>query len=184
MIAYLLLSLCYCFVYLQAYTTLPLAMRLRGLSPQEYGLAMAVNGLLIIALQPLVSGWLGKHDHCTVLAGGFVIVGLGFGLTALAGSVAGYAATVAVWTLGEIVTAGLGAAIVADLAPVSMRAATAGRTAPSGLPPTCSGRSAARACWRSVRPCCGSPVASWARGRPPDCWPWDPRSGAARGPPR
>ncbi len=26
-----------------------------------------------------------------------------------------------VWTLGEIVTAGLGAAIVADLAPVSMR---------------------------------------------------------------
>lgn len=121
MIAYLALSLCYCFVYLQAYTTLPLAMRLQGLSPQEYGLAMAVNGLLIIALQPLVSGWLGKHDHSTVLAGGFVIVGLGFGLTALAGSMVAYAATVAVWTLGEIVTAGLGAAIVADLAPVPMR---------------------------------------------------------------
>ena len=121
MIAYLALSLCYCFVYLQAYTTLPLAMRLQGLSPQEYGLAMAVNGLLIIAVQPLVSGWLGKHDHTTVLAGGFVIVGLGFGLTALAGSVVAYAATVVVWTLGEIVTAGLGAAIVADLAPASMR---------------------------------------------------------------
>ena len=121
MIGYLALSLCYCFVYLQAYTTLPLAMRLRGLSPQEYGLAMAVNGLLIIALQPLVSGWLGKHDHTTVLAGGFVIVGLGFGLTALAGSVVAYAATVVVWTLGEIVTAGLGAAIVADLAPAPMR---------------------------------------------------------------
>jgi MFS family permease len=121
MIAYLALSLCYCFVYLQAYTTLPLAMRLQGLSPQEYGLAMALNGLLIIALQPLVSGWLGKHDHCTVLAGGFVIVGLGFGLTALAGSMVAYAATVVVWTLGEIVTAGLGAAIVANLAPASMR---------------------------------------------------------------
>ena len=121
MIAYLALSLCYCFVYLQAYTTLPLAMRLQGLSPQEYGLAMALNGLLIIALQPLVSGWLGKHDPSTVLAGGFAIVGLGFGLTALAGSVVAYAATVVVWTLGEIVTAGLGAAIVADLAPVSMR---------------------------------------------------------------
>jgi MFS family permease len=108
-------------VYLQSYTTLPLAMRLQGRSPQEYGLAMAVNGVLIVALQPVVSAWLGKHDHCAVLAAGFVVVGLGFGLTALAGSVVGYAATVAVWTLGEIITAGLGAAIVADLAPPSMR---------------------------------------------------------------
>jgi MFS family permease len=121
MIAFLALSLCYCFVYLQAYTSLPLAMRLHGLSPQKYGLAMAVNGILIVALQPLVSGWLGRHDHTAVLAAGFVIVGLGFGLTALAGSVVAHAATVAVWTLGEIVTAGIGAAIVADLAPASMR---------------------------------------------------------------
>jgi predicted MFS family arabinose efflux permease len=121
MLAYLALTLSYCFVYLQAYTTLPLAMHLRGLSPQDYGLAMAVNGILIVALQPLVSGWLDKHDHGTVLAAGFVIVGLGFGLTALAGSLLAYAAAVAVWTLGEIITAGLGAAIVTDLAPASMR---------------------------------------------------------------
>jgi MFS family permease len=121
MLAYLALTLCYCFVYLQSYTTLPLAMRLQGLSPQEYGLAMAVNGILIVALQPWVSGWLGRHDPCIVLAAGFVVVGLGFGLTALAGSVLAYAATVVVWTLGEIITAGLGAAIVADLAPPAMR---------------------------------------------------------------
>ena len=121
MLAYLALTLCFCFVYLQSYTTLPLAMRLQRLSPQEYGLAMAVNGILIVALQPWVSGWLGKHDHCAVLAAGFVVVGLGFGLTALAGSVLAYATTVAVWTFGEIITAGLGAAIVADLAPPSMR---------------------------------------------------------------
>jgi MFS family permease len=119
--ANLALTLCYSFVYLQSYTTLPLAMRLQGLSPQEYGLAMAVNGILIVALQPWVSGWLGRHDPCIVLAAGFVVVGLGFGLTVLAGSVLAYAATVVVWTLGEIITAGLGAAIVADLAPPSMR---------------------------------------------------------------
>ena len=121
MAVYLALTLCYCFVYLQAYTTLPLAMRLHGLSPQAYGLAMAVNGILIVALQPLVSGWLGARDKTAVLAAGFVIVSLGFGLTAAAGSTPAYAATVAVWTLGEIVTAGLGAAIVADLAPSHMR---------------------------------------------------------------
>ncbi len=49
------------------------------------------------------------------------MAGLGFGLTALAGSVLAYAATVAVWTLGEIIMAGLGATIVADLAPPSVR---------------------------------------------------------------
>ena len=51
MIAYLALTLCYCLVYLQAYTTLPLAMRLRGLSPQAYGLAMAVNGVGMLVHQ-------------------------------------------------------------------------------------------------------------------------------------
>jgi dipeptide/tripeptide permease len=56
-----------------------------------------------------------------VLAAGFVLVGLGFGLTALAGSLLAYAVTVVVWTIGEIITAGLGAALVADLAPASMR---------------------------------------------------------------
>jgi len=121
MIAYLALTLCYCLVYLQAYTTLPLAMRLRGMPPQAYGLAMAVNGVLIVALQPVVSAWLGRRNRTIVLAAGFVLVGLGFGLTAVATSVIAYGLTVGVWTLGEIVTAGIGAAIVADLAPAHMR---------------------------------------------------------------
>jgi MFS family permease len=120
-IAYLALTLVYCFVYLQAYTTLPLAMRLHGLSPQAYGLAMTVNGILIVALQPVASRWLATYRKTAVLAVGFAIVGLGFGLTAAASSTAAYAATVAVWTLGEIVTAGIGPAIMADLAPAHMR---------------------------------------------------------------
>jgi MFS family permease len=121
MMAYLALTFCYCLVYLQAYTTLPLAMRLQGLPPGSFGLAIAVNGIVIVAVQPLVSGWLGRHDHSSVLAVGFLIGGLGVGLTALAHSTAGYAVTVVVWTLGEIVTAGLGAAIVSELAPAHMR---------------------------------------------------------------
>jgi MFS family permease len=60
------------------------------------------------------------------LASGFVIVGLGFGLTALAGSVVAYGATVVVWTLGEIVTAALGSAIVAGLAAVPERSRYSG----------------------------------------------------------
>lgn len=121
MVGYLGLTLAYTFVYLQAYTTLPLAMKLQGLSPGDYGLAMAVNGLLIVVLQPVVNGWLARRDHVAELAAGMAVVGLGFGLTALAGSTFWYAVTVAVWTLGEILTAGMAGTIVADLAPVHLR---------------------------------------------------------------
>jgi MFS family permease len=72
-------------------------------------------------LQPVLSSWLGRYDPVRVLALGFAGVSLGFGLTAVAASTGVYAATVAVWTLGEIITAGLGAAIVAGLAPAHMR---------------------------------------------------------------
>jgi MFS family permease len=121
MVGYLGLTLAYTFVYLQAYTTLPLAMKLHGLSPSDYGLAMAVNGLLIVVLQPLLNGWLARRDHVAALAAGMAVVGLGFGLTALAGSTLWYAVTVIVWTLGEILTAGMAGTIVAALAPVHLR---------------------------------------------------------------
>lgn len=121
MVGYMVLSLAYTFVYLQAYTTLPLAMKLHGLPPSSFGLAMTVNGLLIVVIQPLVNAWLARRDNVIVLAIGIVVVGLGFGLTSLADSTAWYAATVAVWTLGEVFTAGTAGAIVADLAPVHLR---------------------------------------------------------------
>jgi MFS family permease len=121
MVGYMALSLAYTFVYLQAYTTLPLAMKLHGLPPGDFGLAMTVNGLLIVVIQPLVNVWLSRRDNVWVLAAGIAVVGLGFGLTSLADSTAWYAATVAVWTLGEIFTAGTAGAIVADLAPVHLR---------------------------------------------------------------
>jgi MFS family permease len=121
MIVFVLLSLAVSFVYMQAYTTLPLAMTLSGLHTQAYGLAMAVNGVAIVAIQPLASAWLGRYDLSVVLACGIALIGLGFGLTSLASTTWSYAATVFVWTLGEITTAGTGAAIVASLAPPDLR---------------------------------------------------------------
>ena len=121
MAGYLCCTLAYTFVYLQAFTTLPLAMKLRGLPPGDYGLAMALNGLLIVAIQPVASGWLARRDHAGTLAAGVAITGIGFGLTSIASTTPGYAVSVAVWTLGEIITAGMAGAIVADLAPAHLR---------------------------------------------------------------
>jgi MFS family permease len=121
MVAYIVICVLSSFVYAQAFTTLPLAMTGAGLSPSDYGLVMAVNGVLIVLIQPLTGDWLGRRDHSTVLAIGFAVIGGGFALNAVVSGVAGYAATVVVWTLGEIVTAGVPGAIVAALAPAHLR---------------------------------------------------------------
>ncbi|MEW9527826.1 MDR family MFS transporter [Microbispora sp. NPDC049125] len=121
MVAFVLINLAYTMVYLQAYTTLPLAMSAKGLPTSAYGVAMAVNGLLIVVVQPLTNAWLSRHDPSVVLAAGLAVVGAGFALTALVSSAAWLALSVAVWTLGEVLTAGVSGAIVAALAPAHLR---------------------------------------------------------------
>lgn len=121
LLAYLGTAFGYLFVYLQAYTTLPLAMGRDHLSPAAYGVAIALNGVVIVVVQPLVIRRLSRYDRPRVLACGTVLAGLGFGLNALAGSAPAYAATVVVWTLGEIVVSAVGQTIVADLAPAHLR---------------------------------------------------------------
>ncbi|GIH25577.1 MFS transporter [Acrocarpospora phusangensis] len=119
MLAFVTVNLAYTCVYLQAFFTLPLAMKDLGTS--AYGWVMAVNGLVIVFVQPLTNGWLARRDPSTVLAAGFAIVGLGFALTVFASTALGFGLTVAVWTSGEILTAGMGGAIVASLAPPHLR---------------------------------------------------------------
>lgn len=120
-VAFLLLTLIVECVYMQAYTTLPLAMSGNGLPPQAYGLAMAVNGLVIIAVQPVTADWIGRRDKVIMIACGIGCFGLGFGLTALARTTWEYALCVVIWTLGEILTNATGAALIAGLAPPRLR---------------------------------------------------------------
>ena len=108
-------------VYMQIDNTLPLAIVGHGLSTSTYGLVAALNGVLIVVLQPLAVRVLDRFDALRVLAAGYLLLGLGFGLTAFASTLLGFAGTVVVWTLGEIATAGLLSALVADLAPVEAR---------------------------------------------------------------
>lgn len=121
MVGCVLVNLVYMFVYLQAYTTLPLAMAGHGLPTGAYGVAMSVNGLLIVLFQPLTLGRLTRYDPSRVLATGFAVIGAGFALTGLVSSAAGYTAAVALWTAGEVVAAGMASTIVASLAPVHLR---------------------------------------------------------------
>jgi MFS family permease len=108
-------------VYLQAFTTLPLVLRDDGLGASGYGLVLGLNGLLIIALQPAVLGLLARRDRGKLLLVAGLLQGGGVALHGLADSLLGHAAVVVVWTVGEVLQAGLLATVVAGLAPAHLR---------------------------------------------------------------
>jgi MFS family permease len=108
-------------IYIQAYVALPLAMSADGLSPASYGLAYAVNPIAIIAIQPWTLGWLTSLRPIVVFAGSTVVLGAGFGLTGFAHSTVAYAATVFVWTMGEIGFNAVGPTIINSIAPTHLR---------------------------------------------------------------
>ncbi|MGP3930889.1 MDR family MFS transporter [Nonomuraea sp. KM88] len=127
MVGFTLVVLGNALVYGQTMTMLPVAMtEVVKLSPGQFGLAMALNGVLIVLVQPLVSGWLGRRDASRTLATGLAVMGLGFAMTAFVTSTLGLVVTIAVWTTGEIITAGVPGAVVAALAPAHLRGRYAG----------------------------------------------------------
>ncbi|RVX39270.1 putative MFS family arabinose efflux permease [Nonomuraea polychroma] len=127
MVAFTLVTLGHALLYSQTMTMLPVAMTgVVGLTPVQFGLAMALNGVLIVVVQPLVSGWLGRRDASRTFALGLAVMGAGFAMTAYVTSTLGLAVTIAVWTAGEIVTAGIAGSIVATLAPADLRGRYAG----------------------------------------------------------
>jgi predicted MFS family arabinose efflux permease len=56
-----------------------------------------------------------------LLVGSALVMGVGFWLTALAGSLVAFGLTVVVWTLGEIGFNAVGPALVANIAPADLR---------------------------------------------------------------
>jgi predicted MFS family arabinose efflux permease len=122
MVGFTLVALGNALVYSQTLSMLPVAMtEVVKLTPGEYGLAMALNGVLIVVVQPLVSGWLGRHDPARTFALGLAVMAAGFAMTAFVTTMWGLVLTIAVWTAGEIITAGIPGSIVARLAPPELR---------------------------------------------------------------
>ncbi|MFE4283102.1 MFS transporter, partial [Streptomyces goshikiensis] len=101
------------FVYSLTEVALPLAVRDSGLSPAVYGAMAAVNAVLVVALQPVVTARLDRLPQLPVQVAGSVLIAAGVALTGLADSVAGYAASVVVWSVGEVVVAGIAVSVVA-----------------------------------------------------------------------
>ncbi|MEV0838130.1 MFS transporter [Actinocatenispora sera] len=121
LVALVLLTLAYATLYNQAQVAIPLAIRDHGLPATVYGTAAAINGIVIVVLQPVLTTWLARFDRMKVLAVSWALVGGGMALTGLAHTAWQYCLVVVVWTIGEVGTAGFTAALVADLAPAQAR---------------------------------------------------------------
>ncbi|MFF4186881.1 MDR family MFS transporter [Streptomyces sp. NPDC001691] len=108
-------------IFQQGYVGLPVAMGTDGFSSADFGLAIAVNGVLIVAVQIPITRFIQHRDPRRLLIVSALLAGYGFGLTAFAGSVAVYALTICVWTLAEIVNAPTQTGLVVRLSPVHGR---------------------------------------------------------------
>ncbi|MEU1450707.1 MDR family MFS transporter [Streptomyces avermitilis] len=115
------LSFLVALVFQQGSVGLPVAMGEAGFTPADYGMAIAVNGVLIVALQIPVTRFIEHRDPRRLLVLSSLLAGYGFGLTAFAGSVGVFMLTVCVWTLAEIVNAPTQTGLVVGLSPTHGR---------------------------------------------------------------
>lgn len=120
-LAILGLNVLYAVMYSQTQAALSVDVVSSGLTERDYGTIIALNGVIIVFVQPLVIGRVSRWPPGLALSGGAAVLGLGLGVTAFADSWTAFAAAVAIWTLGEIVVATFSAPTVADISPAAMR---------------------------------------------------------------
>lgn len=120
-LVFLGLSLMFAMIFMQNATTFALDMTAHGMTSETFGRVLALNGVIIVLVQPFLGPVLARHDRSRTLAVGSALVGLGFGLNAIAHTVPMYALGVAVWTLGEMGVLPVANAVVSDLAPPEVR---------------------------------------------------------------
>jgi MFS family permease len=121
LLLFFVLSLGVGLIYSQSNVTLPLDMAAAGLPPSDYGLAIAVNGFLIVLVTLQLTRRLERFPRYPVMAVAALLLGAGFGLTELASTLPLYALTVVIWTIGEVIGAAVAPVIVSEMSPAALR---------------------------------------------------------------
>jgi len=111
---------------MQTMAPLSAHMTWQGFAASTYGFVIAVNGVLIIVLQPMLTRWIGGYDRSKVLAVSALLYGAGMAMHGVATVALMHALAVAIWTVAEIIEAPTKSAIATDMAPVAARGRYAG----------------------------------------------------------
>jgi len=111
-------------IFSQLMCTFPLYLNAHYRLPEHrIGLVIAVNTVLIVIFEMLLLNWLRHFHPVRMIAAGALFFGAGFALLPLGRSFAFAALTVAVWTVGEMISMPLTGSVVASRA----QAANVGR---------------------------------------------------------
>jgi predicted MFS family arabinose efflux permease len=105
-------------VFFQSLAAMPLFLvRDLHLTEAGFGMLLAINTVLIILVEVPLNAAMGDWPHRHALTFGALLVGIGFGGLVFGGGVFWLAATVVVWTFGEMILLPASAAYVSDIAP-------------------------------------------------------------------
>lgn len=120
-LAFVALSVAILLVFMQHVTTMPIDLIAHGVTRSTLGVILSLNGVLIVFAQPFLAPRLAVLNRSRVLGAGTMLVGLGFGINAIAHGAPVFALGVIVWSLGEIGVLPIANAIVADVALPELR---------------------------------------------------------------
>jgi MFS family permease len=109
------------FVFFQFESTFALHVRDAGFSMAVYGMLISLNALVVTIVEVPLSLVLQRYAPIPVIAFGYLLVGSGFAVLTVAHTLPALMFSVIVWTLGEITSAPMSSAYVADLAPEHFR---------------------------------------------------------------
>jgi MFS family permease len=108
--------------YVNMDTTLGVYLRdQHGVTPQAYGIILAVNAVMVLFLQFGVTRRVEKRRPMAMMAVGAALFGIGFGIYGVVASYAGFLLAMVVATFGEMITVPLANAVVAEMAPADLR---------------------------------------------------------------
>ena len=119
---FLVFSLISTLVYTQMYSSLSVYLRDFHLVPEQgFGMIMSLNAAMVVLMQFPITRRIKKFPPMLVMAAGNLLYAVGFGLYGVVSVYPLFLLAMVVITLGEMLTAPTGQAIVARFAPEQMR---------------------------------------------------------------
>ncbi|HXV13397.1 MAG TPA: MFS transporter [Candidatus Krumholzibacteria bacterium] len=108
-------------VFMQHVSSYPLWITSLGFSSAVFGMLISLNGVLICLTELPLTSYTRRLPARRVMVIGMLVFGTGFAATGLGRSIPFLAATVIVWTIGEMFYFPMAAAHVANISPPDMR---------------------------------------------------------------